>query len=166
MFLFNVQKDSKQKSNVMWPHGSSHVSSNAFHNFLSLLVLSFPVPSYVVSLFCNEWMNVQHYSYLLLMDYWVFLGRSGQKKRLFVCNLCVCITFLAVDSGMVLSYHFVRPFIGRTVGGPLRRPLTPCVPTQRIQTTWGPRSPCSVTLTATAAVLVSSSEKLVASFVD
>lgn len=67
---------------------------------------------------------------------------------------------------MVLSCHFVRPFIGRTVGGPLRWPLTPHMPTQRIQTTWGPRSPCSVTSTATAAALLSSHEILVASCMD
>jgi len=54
----------------------------------------------------------------------------------------------------------VRPFIGGTVGGPPRRPLTFHMPTQRIQTIWGPRSPC------TAAALASSREILAASFMD
>lgn len=76
----------------------------------------------------------------------------------------MCITFLAVDNGMVLSCHFVRPFIGRTVGGPLRWPLTPHMPTLRIQTTWDPRSLCNVT--ATAVALVSSHEILGTFFKD
>lgn len=76
----------------------------------------------------------------------------------------MCITFLAVDNGMVLSCHFVRPFIGKTVGGPLRWPLTPHVPTLRIQTTWGSRRLCNVTTTAVA--LVSSHEILGTFFLD
>lgn len=72
--------------------------------------------------------------------------------------ICLYVTFLAVDNGTALSYHFVRRFVSETVGGHLIQPSILQTPLQMIRKGLLLQKQCHITSMAMEAVQANSLE--------